>query len=263
MLPRYMAEREQQVSRSGESEAAHRRLDLDVPSLETALQATSEERLDWHLGRGVIFRLGQPERASLELYPQIVRVSLPQGQLSVSPREAEVVPEGVVFQDPDQYFLSVGPSGEVLFQYWPTSASASAHTAVTSEHIQPARSAPAEATRAERRKASPSSPAAGSKEKAKSERHVGRLGEVKSHRTKQGKLVAEVELTVPDPERPGASQLVKFVAFGEKADVLQREYQPGQEVTAVGIPHELPRLGKDGREWTERQLYLVQLPKPR
>ena len=258
-----MSETEQQVSRSDESQAAHRQLDLDVPSLETALQSTPEERLDWHLGRGVLFRLGQPEQASLELYPQIERVSVPQGQLAVSRREAEVVPEGVVFQDPDQFFLSVGPSGEVLFQYWPTSASAAAHTSVTSEHVQSSRSSRAEATRADRRAASPSSPAAVVKEKAKSERYLGRLGEVKTHRTKQGKLVAEVELTVADPERPGASQLVKFVAFGEKAKALQREYQSGQEVTAVGIPHELRRRGRDGRGWTERQLYFVQLPKPR
>ena len=79
----------------------------------------------------------------------------------------------------------------------------------------------------------------------------------------QGKLVAEVELTVPDPERPGASRLIKLAAFGEKAEALQRDYQPGQEVTAVGIPHELQRRGRDGKSWTERQLYLVQLPKPR
>ena len=102
------------------------------------------------------------------------------------------------------------------------------------------------------------------KEKAKSERYVGRLGEVRTHRTKQGTLVAEVELTVPDPDRPGASTLVKFVAFDDKAEALALEQaKPGQEVTAVGIPHELRRRGKEGREWTERQLYFVQLPKPR
>ena len=52
-------------------------------------------------------------------------------------------------------------------------------------------------------------------------------------------------------------------AFGDKAEALRRDYQPGQEVTAVGIPHELQRTGKDGRTWIERQLYLVQLPKRR
>ena len=101
------------------------------------------------------------------------------------------------------------------------------------------------------------------REKAKSERYVGRMGEVKTHQTKQGKLVAEVELTVADPDRPGSSKLVKCAAFGDNAEALQREYQPGQEVTAVGIPHELQRRGNDGREWVERQLYLVQLPKVR
>ncbi len=111
--------------------------------------------------------------------------------------------------------------------------------------------------------ASSSSPAPDRQEKAKSEKYVGRLGEVKAHTTKKGKLVAEVELTVPDPERPGASRLVKFAAFGEMARALQRNYQPGQEVVAVGIPHELTRKNRDGREWTERQLYFVQPPKPR
>jgi len=89
------------------------------------------------------------------------------------------------------------------------------------------------------------------------------MGSVTTHRTKQGKLVAEVELTVPDPERPGANKLVKLAAFGENAETLKRDYRPGQEVTAVGIPHKLQRRGKDGQGWTERQLYLVQLPKIR
>ncbi len=47
------------------------------------------------------------------------------------------------------------------------------------------------------------------------------------------------------------------------AEALRDSYQPGQLVTAVGIPHELKRKGRDGREWSERQLYFVQLPKPR
>ena len=89
------------------------------------------------------------------------------------------------------------------------------------------------------------------------------MGEVRTHKTKAGKLVAEVEITVPDPDRPGASRLVKFAAFGDMAASLRDNYQPGQLVTAVGIPHELKRRNKEGREWTERQLYFVQPPKPR
>jgi len=47
------------------------------------------------------------------------------------------------------------------------------------------------------------------------------------------------------------------------AQALETDYRPGQLVTAVGIPHELKSRGRDGHEWTERQLYLVQPPKPR
>ncbi len=68
---------------------------------------------------------------------------------------------------------------------------------------------------------------------------------------------------MPDPERPGASRLVKFAAFDLMAEVLERNYQPGQLVTAVGIPHELKRRTRDGQEYVERQLYFVQPPKTR
>lgn len=235
-----------------------RQLDLDVSSLETSLQAQPEERLDGNLGRGVAFTLGPERQASLELFPQVVRVTLPAGQLAIPRRDAEVVSDGVVFQDPERFFLSVGPTGEVLFQYFPSAVAPEPERRDAPESrgnvpLPPHASLPLRSPL----------PAAEAKEKVKSERYVGRMGAVHTHRTKQGKLVAEVELTVPDPERPGASRLIKCAAFGEKAEALQQNYQPGQEVTAVGIPHELRRRGKDGQEWTERQLYLVQLPKPR
>ncbi len=246
------------------TDQAHRQLELDVPSLATALQAAPHERLDRHLGRGVGFNLGDDEGAHLELYSQVVRVTVPKGQLVVPRTEAEVSPEGVVFQEHERFLLSVGPTGEVLFQYSPPSPASEADRD-TPWDAQPGRAVPlpepAPLPSSEPR--DPPSPAPERKEKAKSEKYVGRLGEVKTHTTKTGKLVAEIELTVPDPDRPGASRLVKFAAFGEMAAALQRNYQPGQEVTAVGIPHELKRKTRDGREWTERQLYFVQPPKPR
>jgi hypothetical protein len=223
--------------------------------VQTALHAAPEARLDWHLGRGVGFTLGPDRQTSLELFPQVVRVTVPQGHLAVARREAEVGPDGVVFQDPEQFFLSVGPTGEVLFQYFPPSASG----ARDERERQPG-SVPAPTP--DRSPGSPP-PLPETADKPKSERYVGIMGPVHTHRTKQGKLVAEVELSVPDPDRPGSSRLVKFAAFGEKAEALARDYQAGQTVTAVGIPHELKRRGKNGREWIERQLYFVQLPKPR
>lgn len=230
----------------------------DVLPLEVALQAKPQERFDRHFGPGVVFTLGAEPQASLELFPQVVRVTVPAAQLVVPRRAAEVVPDGVVFQDPEHFFLSVGPTGKVLFQYFPPSGAAEPGRTNAPEAHNNAPPSPAEL----QRPVSPA-PVTETQEKVKSERYVGLMGAVHTHRTKQGKLVAEVELTVPDPERPGASRLVKCAAFGEKAEALHRDYQPGQEVTAVGIPHELQRRGKDGQEWTERQLYLVQLPKPR
>jgi hypothetical protein len=247
---------ESEGSSSPQNTEVNRQLDLDVPSLESTLQARPEERIDWHLGRGVGFTLKQNDHAQtqLELYAQVVRVTVPTGQLVVPRREAEVFPEGVVFQDPERFLLSVGPNGDVLFQYHaPVTPTTEPNEIRTADVPIPEPASPL----------LPPSPAPEAKEKTKSERYMGRMGEVRTHRTKQGKLVAEVEVTVADPERPGASQLVKFAAFGEKAEALQRNYHPGQEVTAVGIPHELKRRTRDGKEYVERQLYLVQLPKLR
>jgi len=257
-----MSENEPRVSGPDGGQASHHQLDLDIPSLQAALQSAPEERVDWHLGRGVLFRFGTERQASLELYPQVVRVTVPHAQLAVPRRQHEVAPEGIVFQDPEHFLLSVGPTGEVLFQYSPSSPGADTLANVAPEckpSPRPALATPAPGEGS----GGLSSPTTEAKEKAKSEWYIGRMGEVRVHRTKHGKVVAEVELTVADPDRPGASQLVKFVAFGENADALERTYQPGQEVSAVGIPHELKRRGRDGREWTERQLYFVQLPKPR
>jgi hypothetical protein len=269
------AERESSAAPSAGN--AHQELpDPDLRPLAAALRVEPQERLDGHLGPGVVFALGDPQAgASLELYPQVVRVTLPHAQLAVTRREAEVSPDGVVLQDSDRFVLAVGAAGEVVFRSWPTAtAGAQESTGDTGEPERSfARSISGVPERfpAEDPESLPR-PAAGTRrnpdqaqaqETAKSERYVGRLGEVRTHQTKQGKLVAEVEITVADPDRPGSSVLVKFAAFGDKAEALAREYHPGQEVTAVGIPHELRRRGADGREWTERQLYFVQLPKPR
>src|SRR4051794_31142131 len=105
---------------SGHDPEELQQLALDVPSLETALQSRSETRLDWHLGPGVVFPLGEDRRSSVELYPQVVRVSLPGGGVMIPRREPQVAPEGIVFEDPERFFLSVGPRGDVLFQYSPT-----------------------------------------------------------------------------------------------------------------------------------------------
>lgn len=238
-------------------------VDLDVPSFAAAWQSSPEDELDWHLGRGVRFSLGPHREVSVELYAQVVRVRLPHAQLAVPRRAAEIAPEGVVFQDPEHFFLSVGRGGDVLFQYAPPSPGSEALGSETPARQEVPQLRPPELDTAHSLAPTPSPRSPAPPEKAKSERYVGRLGEVKTHRTKQGQRVAEVELTVADPERPGASRLVKFVAFGDNADSLAQNYRPGQEVTAVGIPHDLRRKGKDGREWTERQLYLVQLPKAR
>ena len=245
------------------TEKPHQQLDLDVPSLATALQSPAEERVDWYLGRGVVFRLGEDRRNSLELYSQVVRVGLPEGGVMIPRREPQVVPEGVVFEDPERFFLSVGPRGDILFQYSPVSPAGTTSSGEREIVAEASTRSVPESVSAERATRLSPPPAPETNEKPKSEKYVGRLGEVKSHTTKQGKLVAEVEITVPDPERPGSSKLVKFAAFGKTAEALARDYQAGQLVTAVGIPHELKRRSQNGREWTERQWYFVQLPKTR
>ncbi len=247
----------------------YQQLELAVPSLAAALQATPEERLDRHLGRGVGFRLGQEPETQLEIFPQVVRVTLPNGQIAVVRTEAAVSPEGVAFEQPDR-FLSVGATGEVLFQYFPSAKSGENSPGETDVPVRrpPLIPEPPRQDRIEEpeRQPAPASPIPNPErreQKAKSEKYVGRLGEIKTHWTKAGKLVAEVEVLVPDPERPGASRLVKFAAFNKMAEALRDSFKPGQEVTAVGIPHELKRTNREGKEWTERQLYFVQLPKSR
>ncbi len=242
----------------------NQQIEFDVPSLAASLQAAPQERLDRHLGRGIGFTLGG--QTSLELYPHIVRVSLPAGQVVVPRTEAEVCPEGVVFQDKERFLLSVGPQGDVLFQYSPPSPALRNESIREGEVTDTAPSLPdvlEEVTPEPVALPSPTPPPARSERKEKSEKYVGRLGEIKTHWTKAGKFVAEVEVMVPDPDNPAASRLVKFAAFNRMAEALQQSYQPGQLVTAVGIPHELKRTNRDGKQWTERQLYFVQLPKSR
>lgn len=263
-----MSGKEQELSRHDNHTVPdpYHQLELAVPSLATALQATPEERLDRHLGRGVGFRLGQEPETHLELFPQVVRVTLPHGQIAVARTEAAVSPEGVAFEQPDR-FLSIGARGEVLFQHFPPDQSGeSVHAAtdvvIAKPPLPPHPQDPGSELQ-ERQLPSPASTPAAKEQKGKSEKYVGRLGEIKTHWTKAGKFVAEVEVLVPDPDRPGASKLVKFAAFNRMAEALRDSYQPGQEVTAVGIPHELKRTNREGKEWIERQLYFVQLPKSR
>src|SRR5947207_13300514 len=84
---------------------------LDVPSLETALHSSPETRIDWHLGPGVVFRFGAGQASSLELYSQVVRVELPHAELAIRRREPQVAADGIVFEYPEHFFLSVGPRG--------------------------------------------------------------------------------------------------------------------------------------------------------
>src|SRR5947199_6209278 len=90
-------------------------LGFDVPSLESALHSPPEARLDRHLGPGVLFRFGESGASSLEIYSQVVRISLPDEELAIRRREPHVAAEGVIFEHPERFFLSVGPSGDVLF----------------------------------------------------------------------------------------------------------------------------------------------------
>ena len=228
-------------------ESSARLESVDPAALAATLSSTSEPCFDARLGAGAAIPL---PAVRLELYDQVVRVNLPTAQVAMLRTTPEVSPESVVFQHADGVRLAVAAAGAVVFQAAPIDA--------VGAPFSPARRAEPEAAPAR-----PSSAPASPEGKPKSERYVGRLGEVKLHQTRAGKLVAEVALTVDDPERPGAAQLVKFAAFDAMAEALRDRYRPGQLVTAVGLPHELKRRDRDGREWVERQLYFVQPPKPR
>ncbi len=234
-----MAETDRRLPR----EAAADNTLSDIPDIAEALQANPQDRVDTHLGLGVAFSLGNEQPVQLELYQDVLRLSLPEGQLAIPRTPAEISPEGVAFSRPDSFFLSVGQTGEILFQYSPRSE------AIPQETPEQVPAVP-----------SPAPPSRTKEKSPPSEKYIGRMGEVKTHWTKAGKLVAEVEITVNDPQRPGSSKLVKFAAFDRMAEALQREYRPGQQVTAVGIPHELKRRTRDGQEYIERQLYFVQPP---
>lgn len=218
---------------------------LDLPALADALQVAPARRTDVHFGTGYAFALGDAGETQLELYRSAVRVSMGDRQVALPRSEAQISNEGVVFED-EHGLLSVGAAGDVLFQYTPSSPPASAEL-------------PAEPTTQPQAETPPLSREG--KPKVKSERHVGELGQVFTHTTKTGKFVAEVELAIPDPQRPGQKLFVKFAAFNDMAQELITNYRPGDEVTAVGVPHELQRSNGKGHHWTERQLYLVRPPK--
>lgn len=254
------------VDPGDEASAAPQELSPALAALAAVFGVKPERQMDAQLGDGVIFHLGPDRQTSVELYPHIVRVSLPQAQLAIPHTDIVLTPTGVVFAQPERFHLALSAEGAIVFQAPPPPAAApempgapgdSSHHPVAQPTAPPHRSAPSVPSQGPSR--TPSPPAA--ETPSRGERYVGRLGTVTTHTTKGGKLVAEVALTVDDPEHPGASRLVTFVAFDAKAEALRDTYQPGQLVTAVGIAHELTRRARDGRVWTERQLYLVQLPK--
>lgn len=236
----------------------------EVAALGAALAATPQPRVDAQLGDGVIFDVGPERQTSVELYPHVVRVSIPQAQLAIPRTDIVLTPTGVVFAQPERFHLALSAEGGITFYAPPPVPAPELPGAPgdSSHHPIPQPPAP-------RHRSAPSVPPQGpsltppppAETPSRGERYVGRLGTVTTHTTKGGKLVAEVTLTVDDPDHPGASRLVTFVAFDAKAEALRDTYQPGDLVTAVGIAHELTRRARDGRVWTERQLYLVQLPK--
>ena len=154
--------------------------------------------MDWHLGRGVLFRLGAAQQASQELYSHVVRVTVPHGHLPSPAASTTSPPKASSSRIRSTFFLSVSPTGEVLFQYSPGVTPADTPPGAPAAALSPSSPLPAPAVSERLGSATrPAIEATKAKEKAKSERYVGRLGDVRTHRTKQGKLVAEVELTVP------------------------------------------------------------------
>ncbi len=93
-----------------------------------ALSETLGRQVDLHFGDGVVFSLRDHGRVNLELFPTVVRVSMADCQLVLPRLPAQPSSEGVVFGD-GRSLLSVGASGEVLFQYVPSPTRPEAPTA--------------------------------------------------------------------------------------------------------------------------------------
>jgi hypothetical protein len=237
----------------------------DVASIADVLGAAPTQRTDLHLGHGMVFALGREGQTTLELYPQMTRVSMGDRQLVLPRLPAQLSSEGVVFED-ERGLLSVGASGEVLFQYMPSPAPSTAPTlhGTTTEPARASRSAEAESPvsddsgGAEGQSEDTSLPPGGKRERDETKRILkGRLIAPPTFHAnpKSGALIGEFRVAVGRKDDPDKTDFVKVSCFDNpakesfNASKLQEAVEAGEIatgtlVTVVGFAHPLIRRGK-------------------
>lgn len=239
----------------------------DTAAIASALGAVAEPRVDQLHGQGVRYRVGEPPGTELELFPATgtVRVTSADLRLSLFRQEAPTLgSDGVIFARPRRS-LAIASTGALILNIAALKAA---------EDPTMPQDAPISAKRAFNRlpddetpsddPATPQTPSPASPEQHPKGIHVvGRLVRIDFHETKTGKLVGELLLEAPHPNIPGQFTTLKFAGFGPIAEVMREELTPGEMISAIGIPHDITRRDRAGREWVERQHYLVRPPKLR
>lgn len=237
----------------------------ELASVSEALGSTPTQRTDLHLGCGVVFALGNQGQTTLELYPQVTRVCMGDRQLALPRLPAQIGSEGVVFED-EHGLLSVGASGEVLFQYVPSPAPAMTPTtrATTTEPAQGSRPAATESPVSDdsvtpETHPDDTSPAPrGKRERDETKRILkGRLIAPPTFHAnpKSGALIGEFRVAVGSKDDPERTEFVKVSCFDNPAkesfnatklqDLVDAgEIVTGTSVTVVGFEHPLIRRGK-------------------
>jgi len=246
----------------------------ELASVSEVLGSAPTQRTDLHLGHGVAFALGSEGQTTLELYAQMTRVSMGDRQLALPRLPAQLSPEGVVFED-EHGLLSVGASGEVLFQYVPSPAPTERHpqpdaaitptiSATTSEPARGSRPAETESPVSDD-PATPethpddTSPAPREKRERDETKRIlkGRLIAPPTFHPnpKSGALIGEFRVAVGSKDDPEQTEFVKVSCFDNPAKesfnatklqalVEAGELATGTSITVVGFEHPLIRRGK-------------------
>jgi hypothetical protein len=237
----------------------------ELASVADALGIPVRRQVDLHLGDGVAFSLGEEGQTTLELYPTLVRVSMGDRQLALPRLPAHVSAEGVVFED-ERGLLSVGATGEVLFQFVPSPAeslSTTPHTTTTArQQVSPPEAAALPVTDDSAAPATPpdeTSPSSSrTREREQTKRIVkGRLIAPPTFHPnpKTQALIGEFRVAVGSKDDPETTEFVKVSCFDNPAKesfnatklqelVEAGELTTGSTVTVVGFEHPLIRHGK-------------------
>ena len=235
------------------------------------LGSPAEPRVDHLHGQGVRFRLGDPPKTELELFPatHTVRLTGEDLQLSLFGQEAPALaPEGVVFElrdQPERRWLSVSPTGATTLVYNPgvPARLETAQDALTIEKrpITPYQEEEPlldDATAPQEASPPPSPQVADRQQQQERVQLAGRLGtDIRYRTTRSGKLIAKFPLAIKEDD--GTTTWKDVLLFGDRAGRLREGNAPtkGKFVEVVGYVHEREVKGKDGTTRTVSEIYAV------